>query len=336
MPRLARLDAPGLLHHVMVRGLNRQTIFKDDVDYQDFLQRIPLALKKSPADILAWALMPNHIHLLICSGANGLSPFMRRLLTGYAQAFNRRHHRVGYLFQGRYKSLVCDKEDYLLALVRYIHLNPVVAGILSSIKLLTPYPYTGHSTLMGRHVQPWQATDEVLRRFGKQAGLARRRYAMYLTEGWPAVKELPTDVLGAGILEILRESAQHARREEDRSFQDSRVLGEDDFVTHVWQQVKEKDAQRETLKRKGIDVRMLARRISREYGIEERQLFQRGRQAAVSAAKAVLIYAAIDYLGKTTQDMARLTRMSGPAAGKARWRGAQLAEQLKRWKTIVT
>ena len=114
------------------------------------------------------------------------------------------------------------------------------------------------------------------------------------------------------------------------------MLGEDDFVTHVWQQVKEKDIQREALRRKGIDVRMLARRISRQYAIEERQLFQRGRQAAVSAAKAVLIYAAIEYLGKTTQELARLTRMSGPAAGKARWRGAQLAEHLEGWSRIVT
>ena len=107
MARQARLDAPGLMHHVMARGLNRQRIFYDDRDRDDFLARIPKALERSPNEIVAWALMPNHVHFLICSGKYGIAPFFRRLFTGYALAFNRRHHRVGYLFQGRYKSIVC-------------------------------------------------------------------------------------------------------------------------------------------------------------------------------------------------------------------------------------
>jgi REP element-mobilizing transposase RayT len=335
MPRQARLDAPGLLHHVMARGLNRQKIFQDRWDYEDFLKRLSAALEKSPCEILAWALMPNHSHFLIRSGAGGLCPLMRRLLTGYAQAFNRRHHRVGYLFQGRYKSLVCEEEEYLLTLVRYIHLNPIAGGVLRSMKELESYPYTGHSALMGKRVYPWQALDEVLGRFGKQAGLARRHYETFLADGLPEVRGLAVDLLGGGLLEVLQEEARRARREEDQALRDSRVLGESDFVERVWKEAEEKDAKVRAFKRKGIDLRALAKRVSQKLHVHESQLFERGRQAPVSAAKALLIYAAVEYLGKTTLELARLTRMSLPAASKARWRGSQLARKISGWETLV-
>jgi len=99
------------MHHVMARGLNRQPIFVDDADRLDFIQRVEKALTLSPNEIFAWALMSNHLHFLIRSGLHGLSGFMRRVMTGYALAFNQRHKRVGYLFQGRFKSLVCDEEE---------------------------------------------------------------------------------------------------------------------------------------------------------------------------------------------------------------------------------
>ena len=335
MPRQARLDAPGLLHHVMVRGLNRRSIFQDRWDYEDFLKRLAAALVKSPCEILAWALMPNHVHFLVRSGAGGLAPLMRRLLTGYAQAFNRRHHRVGYLFQGRYKSLICEEEEYLLTLVRYIHLNPIAGGVVRSMKDLERYPYTGHSALLGKRVYPWQEVDEVLGRFGRRAGLARRRYEIFLMDGLPAVRMLSVDVLGGGLLDVLQEESRHARRQEDRALQDSRVLGEGDFVERVWKQADEKDAKVLAFKRKGMDVRILAKRISQKFQIPEQRLFERGRQAAVSAAKAVLIYAAVEYLGKTTQELARWTRMSQPAASKARWRGAQLVKEMRGFDTLV-
>ena len=112
MVRLARLDAPGMIHHVMVRGVERRRLFLDDRDYEEFLGRIPRALEKAPCRVLAWALMPNHVHLLVRSGDRGLASFMRRLMTGYAMAFNRRHRRVGHLVQNRFKSIVCEEDPY--------------------------------------------------------------------------------------------------------------------------------------------------------------------------------------------------------------------------------
>lgn len=128
-PGQARLDAPGLLHHIMARGIERRAIFLDKIDYAGFLQRLEISLGKSPNQVLAWALMPNHFHLLIRSGSGGVPALMRRLMTGYAAAFNHRHRRAGPLFQNRYKSIICEEEPYLLELVRCIPLNPLRAGL---------------------------------------------------------------------------------------------------------------------------------------------------------------------------------------------------------------
>ncbi|MBI5017160.1 MAG: transposase [Deltaproteobacteria bacterium] len=128
MPRSARLDLPGLLQHVMVRGIERRDIFVDDDDRRAFVGRLGELLGATQTELLAWALLSNHVHLLVRSRTGSLGTFMRRLLTGYAVTFNRRHERSGHLFQNRYKSVVCDEEPYLLELVRYIHLNPLRVG----------------------------------------------------------------------------------------------------------------------------------------------------------------------------------------------------------------
>src|SRR3990172_7539602 len=133
MPRGPRLDAPGTLHHVMVRGIERRAIFRDDRDRADFLRRLAALAAGGALTVYAWALLPNHCHLLLRPGARPLARAMRSLLTGYAGAFNRRHHRAGHLFQNRYKSIVVEEEPYFLELVRYLHLNPVRAGLVPNL-----------------------------------------------------------------------------------------------------------------------------------------------------------------------------------------------------------
>src|SRR4030042_2418367 len=169
MPRKARLDTPGTLHHVMIRGLDRRRIFWDDEDRRDFLSRVVQLVKKSGDRIVAWTLMENHVHFLRFSGPLGLPAFMRRLLTGYAGCFNRRHRRIGHLFQNRYKSIVCEEEVYLLELVRYIHLNPLRASVVKTLGELDVYPWSGHCVLVGKKRNDWQGGDYVLRPFGKRA-----------------------------------------------------------------------------------------------------------------------------------------------------------------------
>jgi REP element-mobilizing transposase RayT len=150
MPRQARLDAPGLLQHVMARGIERRKIFWDDQDRQSFLERLALILDETQTQCYAWALIPNHFHLLLRTSLMPLSKVMRRLMTGYAVTFNKRHKRSGHLFQNRYKSIVCEEDSYLLELIRYIHLNPLRAGLAKDLKELDKYPWTGHSAIMGK------------------------------------------------------------------------------------------------------------------------------------------------------------------------------------------
>ena len=117
MPRQARLDAPGVLQHVMARGIERRKIFWDDKDRTAFLERFGVILEETQTQCYAWALIPNHFHLLLRTGATPLSTVMRRLMTGYAVTFNIRYRRSGHFFQNRYKSVVCEEDPYLLELI---------------------------------------------------------------------------------------------------------------------------------------------------------------------------------------------------------------------------
>jgi putative transposase len=154
MPRQARLDAPGVLQHIMARGIERRKIFMDDKDRASFLERLALILEDTQTQCYAWALIPNHFHILLRTGTTPLSTVMRRLMTGYAVTFNIRHRRSGHLFQNRYKSVVCEEDPYLLELIRYIHLNPLRAKLVEDLNALDKYPWTGHSAILGRRKNP--------------------------------------------------------------------------------------------------------------------------------------------------------------------------------------
>ncbi len=137
MPRKSRIDAPGALHHVIARGIERRAIFRDDRDRDMFLERLGKNLVESRTPCYAWALLRNHFHLLLRTGATPISTVLRRVLTGYAFDFNRRHRRQGHLFQNRFKSILCQEDPYLLELVRYIHLNPLRAGIVKQLYFMS-------------------------------------------------------------------------------------------------------------------------------------------------------------------------------------------------------
>jgi len=115
MPRQARLDIPGALHPIMLRGINKSNIFEDDPDREQFLRRLGENIADARATVYAWALMTNHAHILFKSGQQGISGVMRKQLTWYAQYYNRSHGRSGHLFENRYKSILCEEDNYLFA-----------------------------------------------------------------------------------------------------------------------------------------------------------------------------------------------------------------------------
>ncbi len=170
MPRQPRLYIPHVLHHVIVRGIERRDIFADDTDRERFVARLSSLLTKSATKCFAWSLLPNHFHLLLMPTTISLADTMRSLLTGYAVYFNRKYQRSGHLFQNRYKSILCEEEPYLLELIRYIHLNPLRAGLVPDLDSLERYPWSGHAVLLG-NMAIWQ-------------WMGRRR-----TKCWPALEK---------------------------------------------------------------------------------------------------------------------------------------------------
>ena len=239
MPRRARLDAPGTLHHVMVRGIEKRKIVNDVADRKNFVKRLGELAASTKTAIYAWALMTNHAHILLRSAEIGLSGFMRRLLTGYAISYNRRHRRWGYLFQNRYKSIVCDEDAYFTELVRYIHLNPLRAKLVKSLDQLDRYRWSGHGVLMGKVKNDWQDRYYVLKWFGKTEGEAKRAYRNYVQKGIDQGRR--PELVGGGLIRSLGgwSAVKAMRRSGDRELSDDRILGSGEFVEQI---IKEADA----------------------------------------------------------------------------------------------
>jgi REP-associated tyrosine transposase len=148
MARRPRHFRPGLLHHVVARGNRREVVFLRPQDFHAYLARLRRYRSRRDMEVLAYCLMPNHVHLLIRQGPASLDKFMQSLQQSYTQYFNRTYETVGHVFQGRYKALLCESDDYLATLVRYIHLNPVRAGIVTDPET---YPFSSHAAyLRGR------------------------------------------------------------------------------------------------------------------------------------------------------------------------------------------
>jgi REP element-mobilizing transposase RayT/DNA-binding transcriptional ArsR family regulator len=189
-----------------MRGIERRPIFFDDWDRDDFVTRLDRLVVECDATCLAFALMTNHVHLALRSGARPLAEVMSRVNTGYARRFNLRHLRSGHLFENRYGSLLVDDDAYLRRLVRYVHLNPLRAGLVSSLEALAHYPWTGHAALMGE-ARPFQAVDEVLRWFAPDPELARKRLVAWMREGLVEGRDAPERSRPDGVPPAVRRGA---------------------------------------------------------------------------------------------------------------------------------
>ena len=290
MPRAPRIDTPGLLHHVIVRGIERRDIFIDDDDRHAFVQRLSSLLEKTRTSCLAWALMSNHFHLLLRPSQVKLSTFMRRLLTGHAVYFNLRHERSGHLFQNRYKSLVCQEDEYLLQLIRYIHLNPIRVKIVSDMANLARYQWSGHSVLIGNREMRGQEVVEVLALFGKKTSEARRTYRGFVADG--IVEGTRADLVG------------RTQEKRDGPF-DPRILGGPDFVLSI-----QEEDQGLCLSAGRRQILMIIEQVTAELGVPARAVSGGSRLAAAVRARSAICKAALDE-GHPAAEVARHLGMSG-------------------------
>jgi len=192
MARPLRLEFPDAIYHVTARGNAQSAVFHDDEDRELFLVCLGEVVVRFGWLCHAYCLMDNHYHLLIETPDGNLSLGMRQLNGVYTQRFNRRHGRVGHLFQGRFKAIVVDRDSYLLELCRYVVLNPIRAAM---VKHIEQYPWSSYPATMGLAACPdWISTDWLLGQFGKRRAIAQRRYADFVAEGvglsspWSAVR----------------------------------------------------------------------------------------------------------------------------------------------------
>ena len=321
MPRRARIDAPGALHHIIIRGIERNEIFRDDHDKDVFIDRLGNILLDTQTRCLAWVLMSNHVHLLLQTGTVPIATVMRRLLTGYAQQFNRRYARHGQLFQNRYKSILCEQEQYLLILVRYIHLNPVRAGMVEDVNALKKYWYSGHCVLMGKNEYAWQDTQGVLTLFAPSLRQARRRYESFVAEG-VALGRQP-ELTGGGLLRSVGgwSGLKSQRRDGMRIKGDERILGSSEFVENVIRQTEEDFEQRTRLANQGLDMESLLERTAQYYGVAGGDLGSRSKERKVSRARSVFCYLAVRKLQLSCVDVGVRLSLTQSTISKAVVRG---------------
>ena len=331
MPRKARIDAPGALHHIIVRGIERRRIFSDDRDRDNFVDRLDDIVSDTQTFCFGWALIPNHAHLLLRTGKTSLSTVMRRLLTGYAVSYNRRHRRYGHLFQNRYKSILCQEDTYLLELVRYIHLNALRAKIVKDLKELDNYPYSGHSALMGKVPRDFQDTEYVLKLFGKKASAARKGYRAYLAKGVGQGRR--PELVGGGLIRSAGgwSAVKAMRRAQSRMKGDERILGDGEFAQSVLDAAKEQYEERYLLQAQGHDLETVAQRVSALLGINPEQVWASGKHPLTVKARSLLCYWAVRELGFTATEVSRRLGVSQPSVSISVKRGEKIAmaEKLK-------
>ena len=317
MPRQARIDAPGALHHIIIRGIERTAIFRDDNDRENFLDRLSKLLADSQTPCYAWALVSTHAHLLLRTGSHAIASTMRRLLTGYAMSFNRRHRRHGHLFQNRYKSILCEEDRYLRQLVAYIHLNPFRAGIVKDVTALKSYPFTGYSTLMGKAVRPWQDTEYVLALFGKRVSESRRNLQRHVAK-WAAKGACP-ELTGGGLIRSAGgwRAVKEAYRDGIRLASDERILGSSEFVEKTLQGAGEAYDQKMRLLSVGIDLSAVITAVCRYFGIDEKELRSPTNKLQIARARALIGYMATWDLGISGSEVARRLNVDRSAVSRA-------------------
>ena len=269
---------------------------------------------------------------------------MRRLMTGYAVTFNKRHKRSGHLFQNRYKSVACEEDPYLMELIRYIHLNPLRAGLVNDLKELDKYPWAAHSAILGHRKNPFSLNqhdksnkpnnremslaettiEDILQHFGKSLKDARRNYHRFVEKGIKHGRR--EDLQGGG---LIRSSGGYKAgllglKKEDREKADQRILGSGDFVSNV---VKNANENAERKAGYNISLTELIRGVCKKFGIKTSELILDIRRAPYTQARAIISYFSLHELGFRGSDVAKALNVSRASVSKAMLRGRKLIEK---------
>lgn len=276
MARKPRVHYPGALYHVTLRGNAGQAIFFDDRDQTRFYFLLQEGTERFRHRIHAFCLMSNHVHLAIQVADIPLSRIIQNLSFRYTRWINWRRSRSGHLFQGRYKAVLVDADAYLLELTRYIHLNPVRAGM---VKEPEDFPWSGHCGYLGGEVIPWLTTDWVLSQFSKKESTARRAYGRFIQDG---------------------KKGSHQREYHVGSGADSRILGDDRFIDQVLEKEDKKPGRR-------VELDTIIREVCKSLALEEEEFLVSGRDHRLSRARGMAAWLVMEHGIGTLADLSRRT-----------------------------
>lgn len=275
MARKPRVHYPGALYHAMSRGNQGQLIFLDDGDRQRYLNLLKELPRRFGCKLYAYVLMDNHVHLLVEVGNLPLSKIMQNLQFRYTQQYNRRYRKVGHLFQGRYKAILCDRDNYLLELVRYIHLNPIRAGL---VRRTDRYRWSSHAMYVKGDETQGVSVNTVLEQFGSRRRGAIQRYREFISEG-----------MGEGHREDLYQTI------------DQRFLGDEEFAQEIRERVEEVEDNPPI----DIELEEIVKKVCGEFGIHSQRVLGREKSREISEVRWMIGRLAIEQAGYRLMEVAR-------------------------------
>jgi len=309
MPRKPRIEIGGGLYHVITRGNNRRKIFRSHDDYLRFTRILEQQKAKLPFYLYAYCLMPNHLHLLIEMRDDPVSRVMQRVLTTYSQYHNRKYKKVGHLFQGRYKSILCQTDRYLGELVRYIHLNPVRARM---VKRPEDFEYSGHRAYLGLDKSGLVDVEPVLRHFGASRKRAVETYIRFVESS-------------------LAEQSQ----DEYYRAAEGRLLGSEEFLREIRHRIGDHRAVRRVPERTSIEDLLTAAETSS--GLSRQELCGKSKNRRTVAVKEAVIVLGREN-GITNRVLAEALGLGASAVTRrvdaARARGAESSDLVKLRKAL--
>ena len=277
MARKPRVEFAGAFYHVISRGNQRQTIFRSDADRKYYLERLEHYRQRYGFKVYAYVLMSNHVHMLLETREVPLSRIMQGLQFRYTGYFNKKYNKVGHLFQGRYKAILCDRDAYLLELVRYLHLNP--QRMRYPVQAAT-YRWSSHGAYMGKDNLVRIESAPVLGEFAKSLGKARLGYLRFMEDG-----------------------KANGHQPDYYDVRDQRFLGDERFVEQIEERVQEDREIATPLPR--VKLAVLLPLIAGAYGATERDLVQAGRQRKWIKARSMLVYLGREWGRVSIKELAR-------------------------------
>ena len=291
MARPLRIEFPGAFYHVINRGNTGMKIFRSQRDREKFLEYVGEAVKRYAIKVHTFCLMTTHYHFLIETPHANLSPAIKWINVGYAMYFNRKRRRCGHLFQGRFKAVLVDADEYLKQLSRYIHLNPLRAKMVEHCR---DYPWSSYQALSGYVASPeWLQTDRLLSLFGENRGTAKKRYRDFVESVENLKLDNPSDDVVGGV-----------------------VLGRDDFVSWVKKTFLSRDSNRKEIPQLKIlkprpTPDELIQAVCDEFGCAMESILQKGKKR--NLARDAAIYLCRELTGETSVALGRRFDITGAA-----------------------